>query len=199
MIMSPMDSNTLPIFGILLIAVLLGWVFLSVFLLWTAPAGAPWFPTSRKHVRRMLTLADVQPGEVVYDLGSGDGRVLFIAAREFGARAVGIELDPLRCAWTRMRIALLGLQGQVRVIRGNFFTQDISEADVVTLYLLQKTNNRLRRKLWQELHPGARIISSVFLFPGIAPTHIDKKAHLFLYEVKMPCQNQEGSPSGSPG
>jgi len=193
-----MDNTSLT-FGILLIAVLSGWVFLSVFLLWTAPAGAPWFPTSRKLVRRMLALADVQPGEVVCDLGSGDGRVLFIAAREFGARAVGIELDPLRCAWTRIRIALLGLQGQVQVIRGNFFTQDVSEADVVTLYLLQKTNNRLRQKLWQELHPGARIVSSVFLFPGMEPTCIDKEAHLFLYEVKTPPQSQEAQPSRSPG
>ncbi len=197
--MSAMDNDTAQTFSILLIAVLLGWVFLSVSLLWTAPAGAPWLPTSRKLVRRMLALANVQPGEVVYDLGSGDGRVLFIAAREFGARAVGIELDPLRWAWTRMWIALLGLQGQVRVIRGNFFTQDVGEADVVTLYLLQKTNNRLRRKLWQELHPGARIVSSVFLFPGMEPMRIDKKAHLFLYEVKMPCQSQAEQPSKSPG
>ncbi|MEJ5308614.1 MAG: hypothetical protein WHX52_02480 [Anaerolineae bacterium] len=193
-----MDNDTAQTFSILLIAVLLGWVFLSISLLWTAPAGAPWFPTSRKLVRRMLALANVQPGEVVYDLGSGDGRVLFIAAREFGARAVGIELDPLRWAWTRMWIALLGLQGQVRVIRGNFFSQDVSAADVVTLYLLQKTNNRLRGKLWQELHPGARIVSSIFLFPGIEPTHIDKQAHLFLYEVKTPRQSQAEQPSKSP-
>ena len=182
MITIRMDNISLT-FGILLIAVLLGWVFISIFLLWTAPAGAPWLPTSRKYVRRMLTLANVQPGEVVYDLGSGDGRVLFIAAREFGARAVGIELDPLRCAWTRMCIALLGLQGQVRVIRGDFFNQDVSEADVVTVYLLQKTNNRLQRKLWRELHPGARIVSSVFIFPGIIPAHTDKEAHLFLYRL----------------
>ena len=177
-----MDNIPLTL-GVLFLGFLLLWVIISTSLLWTAPAGAPWLPTSRKHVRRMLTLAGVQPGEVVYDLGSGDGRVLFIAAREFGARAVGIELDPLRYLWTQVRITLLGLQGQVRVIRGNFFTQDISEADVVTVYLLPKTNIRLRRKLWDELHPGARIVSSVFIFPGIAPAHIDKEAHLYLYKV----------------
>jgi SAM-dependent methyltransferase len=177
-----MDNIPLTL-GVLFLGFLLLWVIISTSLLWTAPAGAPWLPTSRKHVRRMLTLAGVQPGEVVYDLGSGDGRVLFIATREFGARAVGIELDPLRYLWTQVRITLLGLQGQVRVIRGNFFTQDISEADVVTVYLLPKTNIRLRRKLWDELHPGARIVSSVFIFPGIAPAHIDKEAHLYLYKV----------------
>lgn len=181
-----MDDIALT-FGILLIALWLGWVLLSVSVLWTVPAGAPWLPTSRKHVRRMLTLANVQPGEVVYDLGSGDGRVLFIAAREFGAQAVGIELDPLRYLWTQMWIRLLGLRGQVRVIWGNLFTQDFSEADVVTVYLLTKTNIRLRRKLWDELRPGARIVSSVFLFPGMEPAHIDREAHLFLYEVKAPC------------
>ena len=178
-----MDNIPLTL-GVLFLGFLLLWVIISTSLLWTAPAGAPWLPTSRKHVRRMLTLANVQPGEVVYDLGSGDGRVLFIAAREFGARAVGIELDPLRYLWTQMRITLLGLRGQVRVIQGNFFTQDISEADVVTVYLLPKTNIRLRRKLWGELRPGARIVSSVFIFPGIAPAHIDKEAHLYLYKVK---------------
>jgi SAM-dependent methyltransferase len=179
-----MDDTISLMFGGLVLALWLMWVITSTSLLWTAPAGAPWLPTSRKHVRRMLTLAGVRPGEVVYDLGSGDGRVLFIAAREFGARAVGIELDPLRYLWTQVWITLLGLRGQVRVIRGNFFTQDISEADVVTLYLLPKTNIRLRRKLWRELRPGARIVSSVFIFPGIVPAHIDKEAHLYLYKVE---------------
>ncbi|MGC9395938.1 MAG: SAM-dependent methyltransferase [Anaerolineae bacterium] len=177
-----MDNIPLTL-SVLFFGFLLLWVLTCISLLWTAPAGAPWLPTSRKHVRRMLTLAGVQPGEVVCDLGSGDGRVLFIAAREFGARAVGIELDPLRYLWTQAWITLLGLRGQVRVIRGNFFTQDISGADVVTVYLLQKTNIRLRRKLWDELRPGARIVSSVFIFPGIAPAHIDKEAHLYLYRL----------------
>lgn len=178
-------DNTIPLtLGILFFTFLLLWVIISISLLWTAPAGAPWLPTSRKHVRRMLSLAGVQPGEVVYDLGSGDGRVLFIAAREFGARAVGIELDPLRYAWTQVWITLSGLRGQVRVIWGNFFTQDISEADVVTVYLLPKTNIRLWRKLWRELRPGARIVSNIFIFPGIVPAHIDKEAHLYLYKVE---------------
>jgi SAM-dependent methyltransferase len=181
-----MNDTISLMFGGLVLALWLMWVIASISMMWTAPAGAPWLPTSRKHVRRILTLAGVQPGEVVYDLGSGDGRVLFIAAREFGARAVGIELDPLRYVWTQVWITLLGLRGQVRVIRGNFFTQNISEADVVTVYLLPQTNIRLRRKLWGELRPGARIVSSVFIFPGIAPAHIDKEAHLYLYKIKNP-------------
>ena len=189
-----MDDTISLMFSGLVFALWFIWLIAGISMMWTAPAGAPWLPTSRKQVRRMLALAGVQSGEVVYDLGSGDGRVLFIAAREFGARAVGIELDPLRYAWTQMWIALLGLRGQVRVIWGNFFTQDISEAGVVTVYLLPKTNIRLWRKLWGELHPGARIVSSVFIFPGIVPAHIDKEAHLYLYEVKMQPQIREARP-----
>lgn len=165
--------------GILWIA---GLVF-GISVLWTGPAGALWLPTSRWAVRRMLRLAEVQPGEVVYDLGSGDGRVLFIAAREFGARAVGVELDPLRYLWTQVWITLLGLRGQVRVILGNFFTRDVSEADVVVTYLVPKAQYKLMFKLWRELAVGARVVSSIFVYPGWEPQHVDREAHLFLYHV----------------
>ncbi|MBN2001881.1 MAG: class I SAM-dependent methyltransferase [Anaerolineae bacterium] len=156
---------------------------LGISVLWTGPAGALWLPTSRRVVRQMLYLADVQPGETVYDLGSGDGRVLFIAAREFGARAVGIELDPLRYLWTRLWIALLGLRGQVRVVLGNFFNQDVSEANVIVTYLVPKAQKKLMFKLWRELAPGSRVVSSIFVYPGWEPRHVDRKAHLFLYDV----------------
>ncbi|MEK7788149.1 MAG: class I SAM-dependent methyltransferase, partial [Chloroflexota bacterium] len=115
---------------------------------------------------RMLRLANVQPGETVYDLGSGDGRVLFIAAREFGARAVGVEIDPLKYLWTRAMIALLGLGDRVTVHRANFFDVDLGEADVVTLYLLPKANARLLPKFERELKPGARVVAHAFALPA---------------------------------
>jgi SAM-dependent methyltransferase len=182
------------IFIIGLLLVLLEFVLL--FILWSSFRGAPWFPTSVANVRKMLTLADVQPGEVVYDLGSGDGRVLFMAARHFGARAMGIEIDPLRTLRTRVLITILGLQGQVEVVRGDFFKQDLSQADVVTVYLLPKTNVRLMKKLRRELHPGARVVSNTFIFPGWSLADRDSESQLYLYRMKEPTSNTDHNPVG---
>ncbi len=129
--------------------------------------GAQFVPTPFDTVRRMLRLANVQPGEAVYDLGSGDGRVLWVATREFGARAVGVEIDPLRFAWTRLAIKLLGLGERVRVLRANLFDADLSGADVVVLYLLPTANSRLAPKLLRELRPGARVVSHAFVVPEL--------------------------------
>jgi SAM-dependent methyltransferase len=148
---------------------------------WSRFKGAPWVPTPRRVVRRMLALGGVKPGELVYDLGSGDGRVLTIAARQFGARAVGIEIDPLRCIWSRVVILLTGLREKARVVRGDLFDQDLSPADVVTCYLLQGTNDRLAEKLGRELRPGARVVSNSFTFPGLTLASEDEKHNLYLY------------------
>ena len=124
--------------------------------------GAPWIPTSGKKVLKMLAralaMADVQPNEIVYDLGSGDGRIIITAAREFGAQSVGIEANPLWVCWTRLLLTLYRLE-QVRVDWGNFFHKDLREANVVTLYLLQETNEKLQQKLEEELQPGTRVVT----------------------------------------
>jgi ribosomal protein L11 methylase PrmA len=153
------------------------------YILWPRFRGAPWAPTSRRTIHKMLTLAKVRPGDVVYDLGSGDGRILVMAARRFGARAVGIEIDPLFCLWTRLMIAVLGLRHQVQVIRGDLFDQDLSQADVITCYLLPGTNERLVGKLERELCPGTRVVSKRFSLPGWSPVHQDGEARLYVYEI----------------
>ena len=172
-------NQILPIIGLLLI--LVGITLLSI--LWTSSRGAPWFPTPLATVHRMLALAEVQPNEVVYDLGSGDGRVLIAAARHFDARAVGIELDPFRYLWTQLLITGLGLRRRVRVVWGDLFNQELSRADVVTVYLLPDANKRLMIKLRQELRPGARIVCYKFFFPGWSPHHNDEKTQLYLYRI----------------
>jgi cyclopropane fatty-acyl-phospholipid synthase-like methyltransferase len=143
--------------------------------------GAHWVPTPFRTVRRMLRLANVQPGEVVYDLGSGDGRVLIVAAREFGARAVGVEIDPLKYLWTRLVIALLGLGDRVSVRRANFFDADLAGADVVTLYLLPKTQARLLPKLERELKPGARVVTHAFELPDVRP--VAEEGEVMVYRL----------------
>jgi predicted RNA methylase len=197
-------KHRLLVFPEIGLVVLLGWVFLwrsdleigtivigvlvilggvvIVSLVW--PPGGPWLPTSKKRVRKMLEMAEVKSGEIVYDLGSGDGRVLIMAAREFGAQGVGIEIDLLRSWWSKLRVKALGLEDQVQVIRGDMFKQDFSQADVVFVYLLQKTINQLTRKLVKELRPGTRVVSNTFIFPGLPPVINNKKEQLYLYVIK---------------
>jgi SAM-dependent methyltransferase len=155
-------------------------VVFSISAIWTGFRGAPWVPTSMKTVHKMLTLAEVGPGDLVYDLGCGDGRTIITAARRYGARAVGVEIDPLRYLWCQALISVMGLRDRVQVVYGDFFKRDLSDADVVTCYLLQDTNNRLEGKLRQELRSGARVVSNTFTFPGLQKVREDGDARLYL-------------------
>jgi predicted RNA methylase len=135
-------------------------------------------------VHKMLAMAEVGPGDLVYDLGCGDGRLIVAAARRYGARAVGIEIHPLRYLWCRALIAVLGLRDRVRIVRGDFFTQDLSDADVVTCYLLQRTNNKLEEKLRRELDSSGRIVSRRFTFPNLDLVRQDDRDKLYLYTLQ---------------
>jgi predicted RNA methylase len=135
-------------------------------------------------VRKMLTMAEVGPDDVVYDLGCGDGRMIVTAARRYGARAVGIEIDPLRYLWCQVLITVLGLRSRVRIVYGDFFAHDLSDADVVTYFLMQSTNNKLEGKLVQELGPGTRVVSNAWTFPGLHLVRRDDRAHLYLYNLE---------------
>lgn len=163
-------------------------VFLNVVwivsVLWTHLRGAPWVPTPMHKVHKMLHMAEVGPGDTVYDLGCGDGRLVIEAARRFGARAVGIEIDPLRYLLCQLRITFLGLRDRVRIVHGDFFRQDLRRADVVTCFLLTSTNQKLLGKFKRELPPGARVVSNRFTFPGLFLVDQDTKADLFLYQLK---------------
>ncbi len=133
-----------------------------------------------KTANKMLAIADVGPDDLVYDLGCGDGRIIVSAARRYGARAVGIEIDPFRYLWCQVLIAVLGLRGRVKVIFGDFFNQDLSDADVVTCYLLQVTNEKLEAKLKEDLRPGTRVVSNYFTFPGLVKVRESGDARLYL-------------------
>jgi SAM-dependent methyltransferase len=145
--------------------------------------GAPWAPTSLATVDQMLRLADVQPGETVVDLGAGDGRIVIRAARRFGARAIGVEIDPVRCLIANGLIGLLGLRRRARVQYGNMFGFDLGQADIVTLYLLQNTNQRIKSLLGDQLRPGTRVVSHVFSFSGWTPVAIDESKRISVYEI----------------
>ncbi|MPZ16985.1 MAG: methyltransferase domain-containing protein [Luteitalea sp.] len=133
------------------------------------PAGeslAPYAPTPHDVVDRMLELAGVGKSDVVYDLGSGDGRLVIRAAKQYGARGVGIDIDPKRIAESRANAREAGVESRVEFRLENALTTDISGATVVTLYLLSSSNLKLRPKLQQELGPGARVVSHNFSMGG---------------------------------
>jgi len=122
----------------------------------------PYVPTTEEAVQAMLKLADVKKGDVVYDLGCGDGRIVVAAAKDFGARGVGIDIDPNRIAEAKDNAKKAGVESQVRFLEGDLFQADIREATVVTLFLLTSVNEKLRPKLLAELRPGTRIVSNTF-------------------------------------
>lgn len=133
---------------------------------------APFVQTPLEVAKKMLDLSQIRTGEVLYDLGCGDGRLIILAAKEIGAKATGVELREDLIERARTEIKRLNLEDKVNVILGNFFDIAISDADVVTLYLTSSANERLRPKLEAELKPGARVVSHDFKVPGWKPSAV---------------------------
>jgi len=132
----------------------------------------PYVPTPQEIVDQMLELAKVTRDDTVYDLGSGDGRIVITAAQKFGARAVGIEINPDLYLRSSARIKELGLNDQARIICEDIFNVSIHRATVVTLYLLTALNEKLRPKMERELTSGTRIVSHDFQVPGWNPEKV---------------------------
>jgi precorrin-6B methylase 2 len=126
------------------------------------PPDVPFVPTTDEAVQAMLKLADVKKTDVVYDLGCGDGRIVIAAAKDFGARAVGIDINPQRIAESKENARKAGVEQQVRFEENDLFDADIHEATVVTLFLLPTVNLKLRPKLLKDLKPGTRVVSNTF-------------------------------------
>jgi len=138
------------------------------------PAGpsdpfTPFVATPHRVVEKMLELAGAGPDDTVYDLGSGDGRIVIAAAQKFGARAVGIEIRGELAERSSAEIKRLGLQKNARIIHGDMFGTDLGPATVVTLYQLTAVNKRLRPLLEHRLHRGARVVACDFEVPGWTP------------------------------
>lgn len=120
---------------------------------------APWWRTSKKTARIMCKLAKIKRNDLIIDLGSGDGTALITAAKEFGARGIGIEIDPFRYFISNLLLRINLNNNKVKFIRGNFFDQNLSKADVIFVYLVPKTLEKLLPKFKKELKKGTRIIS----------------------------------------
>ena len=138
------------------------------------PSLAPFVPSPNDVVQRMLTLAEVTRDDIVYDIGCGDGRIVITAAQRFGARGVGIDIDPQRIAEANANAERAGVQHLVQFIQQDAMTVDVSEATVVTLYLLSSSNLKLRPLLTSQLAPGSRIVSHAFSMGDWEPDVLDR-------------------------
>jgi precorrin-6B methylase 2 len=154
----------------------------------TPGADIHYVPTPDPVVRAMLDIAEVSSRDIVYDLGSGDGRIVIEAARIYGARAVGIELDPELNKKAAKNAQKAGVADNVKFVQADFFKTDLSEATVVTLFLSPNINARLQPKLRRELKRGARIVSHRFPMPADWRPDRDlavKGTHVFLWTIRQ--------------
>jgi SAM-dependent methyltransferase len=156
-----------------------------LWLIWPIFIGAIFLPTPPEVVDKMLSFAEVGEGDILYDLGSGDGRIV-IGAADRGARGVGVEADAIRVLWSRLRSRRSKAQDRIRFIWGDFFKNSVAEATIVTVYQGESINNRLREKFERELRPGSRVVSFSFKFEGweLAKKYPDADIYLYLLPVK---------------
>jgi predicted RNA methylase len=171
----------------MIIAILIGIIILLSFYLLSMfwPPDSPWSPwwrTSAKIARIECKLAKITKKDIVYDLGSGEGTALLIAAKEFGATGVGIEIDPFRVFTSRIALLFAGVAKSVHIQQRNFFACDISDATVIFMYLVPKALESLLPKLLKELKPGTRVVTFVYKIdlPLIAS---DEKHEVYVYRI----------------
>lgn len=148
----------------------------------------PFVPTREEVVQGMLEMGQVEEGDLLYDLGSGDGRIVITAAKERGVKGVGVDLDPQRIREARANAKREGVEDQVEFIQGNLFNTDFSKATVVTMYLLPDVNLRLRPRILNELKPGTRVVSHAFDMNEWEP---DEKARIegsYIYMWIVPAK-----------
>jgi precorrin-6B methylase 2 len=160
---------------ILILALL--WILVPAFY------GLPSKPTKSERIHKALQLVDLKQDELLYDLGAGDGRVLFMAAKEFGAQAAGVEIGPVQCALISLRITTSGLSNRVKILWGNFFGTDLSKADVVYVYATSKEVAKLVPHLEKKMKRGSRLVSISADFPEWEPSAFDEESLIFMYEM----------------
>ena len=153
--------------NVLILAVALLWILVPAFY------GLPSKPTNPDRIRKALKLANLQPNETLYDLGAGDGRVLLIAAREFGAKAIGIEIGPVQCALIYLRAAAGGFSERIQIKLGNFYKTELKDADVVFIYATSQEIPKLAPHLAKTMKHNSRVVSISADFPEWEPITFD--------------------------
>jgi SAM-dependent methyltransferase len=162
------------------------------------PTLAPYIPTPQDVVDRMLEVAQVTNKDTVFDLGCGDGRIVITAAKKFGARGVGIDIDKDRIAESRRNARDAGVASLVRFDQGDILNADVSTATVVTLYLVSSANLKLRPILTKQLQPGARIVSHAFGMGDWQPDKVEKFTDAHGDERMIYLWRADGKPRSNP-
>ncbi|WP_141733281.1 class I SAM-dependent methyltransferase [Oligoflexus tunisiensis] len=150
------------------------------------PGDVPYVPTPQPVVDAMLKLGEVDKNDVVYDLGSGDGRIPITAVQKYGARAVGVDINPVRIQEANENARKAGVTDKVRFVQEDLFKTDLSEATVVTLYLLPEINRKLRPKLLKELKPGTKVVSHAFHMGEWKPEKVESVDGKTIYVWTVP-------------
>ena len=145
--------------------------------------GLPSIPTKPDRIRKALKMANLQPNEMLYDLGAGDGRVLLIAAGEFGSNAVGVEVGPIQCAVIWLRTLASGLGEKIKIQWGNYLNADLRGADVVFIYATSSEVLKLTPYLEKQSKQGARVVSISADFHEWEPSDFDEHDLIFIYEM----------------
>ena len=158
-------------------------LLLAVIVIAPALFGSPWHPISRKDLKRALDFSGAQTGERIVDLGSGDGRVLIAAAKDYGLVATGIEIDPVKVWLANLRVRLAGVQDKVKIVRANIFDYDYQEADILFIYLTHQAIDKLFPKILEHLKPNAKILCYRFCIQGMTPDKVSADKTLFLYTL----------------
>lgn len=172
----------LTFFDIRFFGIIAGYGIFEIWRIWSTVTGVEWVPTPVHIVDKMLKLANVKRNNIVYDLGSGDG-IIVLKAAKLGAKAVGVEIDPFRVLISRVKAKLVSLDKNAKFIQANFFKTEVRNADVVTVYLLPRTMEKIENKLRRELKKGSRVVSYRFAFKNWKPLKIDKENKIYLYKV----------------
>lgn len=173
------NSLLLTIFFLLILIVILSalWMIVPAFF------GPPSVGTRPHRIRKALQLVNLQPNETLYDLGAGDGRVLFIAAGEFGANAVGLEIGPVQYLWIWLRVMAGGLKDKIKVKWWNYLKADLTHADVVFVYATSKEVAKLSSHLPEHMKRGSRLVSISADFPEWEPQEFDPQELIFVYAM----------------
>lgn len=158
-------------------------LFLLLILSFVWPPDSPWAPwwrTSKSTAIRICRLANIKKDDLIYDLGSGDGTALIVAAKQFGAKGVGVEIEPTRALISKILVSKNNVSDRVKIERKNFFAVDISKADVIFLYLVPKTLEKLIPKFKKELKKGTRIVSYRY---KMSLSLVDNDEDIYLYTI----------------
>lgn len=177
--------ETIILLIVLIVCLLI--VFVASSFAWVGILAAPYVPSRKRDLKRIFEVGKVKKGDLVYDLGCGDGRILICGAEHYGIEGRGVELAACPYLFAVVKVWLKGLRNKVKIIFGSFFKADLTQADVVVTYLLPRSMQKLRPKFERELKKGAKVIALGFEIKGWKPIIYDKpnKKHVAIYVYKV--------------